>query len=76
MATIVVTVSLVRTGIRFRLASSNGLTLQMAAAGIRAHSSADIQEFGNGYNPVISKGTGGRVVGVTFLFLSAIVKTS
>lgn len=36
-------------------------------------SNADIQEFGNGYNPVISKGIGGWVVGVTVLFLSAVV---
>lgn len=36
MATIVVTNKPTATGIRFRLASSNGSTLQMAAAGIKA----------------------------------------
>lgn len=35
--------------------------------------SADIQEFGNGYTPVTSKGLGGWVVGVTVLFLSAAI---
>ncbi|MCM3567890.1 hypothetical protein [Neobacillus mesonae] len=37
IAAIVVTISPVTTGIRFRLASSNGSTLQIAAAGIKAH---------------------------------------
>lgn len=37
IATIVVTNNPTATGIRLRLASSNGSTLQMAAAGMRAH---------------------------------------
>ena len=37
IATIVVTINPITTGTRFLRASSNGLTLQIAAAGISAH---------------------------------------